>query len=126
MAEYKEKGINKDPNEVYLEVVGGRKKGLIPGLGSSGDLWYQRKTTHANNSSTSYTPSLLSQLSSKVQQSQQELNERMVELERQQAECEKKSEELERESVLSWRSNALDLIRRTKRKGRNFLSTLKS
>ncbi|KMT17686.1 hypothetical protein BVRB_2g036310 [Beta vulgaris subsp. vulgaris] len=107
VAEYKEKGINKDPNEVYLEVVGGRKKGLVPGLGCSGDLWSKKSTSRTNNSSTTaYTPSLLSQLSSQLQQSQQQLeqsqqqaNERMVELERKQAEYEKKCEQLEHERI---------------------------
>ncbi|KMT04317.1 hypothetical protein BVRB_8g183920 [Beta vulgaris subsp. vulgaris] len=76
VAEYKEKGINKDLNEVYLEVVGGRKKGLVPGLGCSGDLWFKKSTSRKNSSSTTaYTPSLLSQLSSQLQQSQQQLEQ---------------------------------------------------
>ncbi|XP_010666303.1 uncharacterized protein LOC104883469 [Beta vulgaris subsp. vulgaris] len=107
VAEYKEKDINKDPNEVYLEVVGGRKKGLVPGLGCSGDLWFKKSISRTNNSSTTaYTPSLLSQLSSQLkqsqiqlEQSQQQANERMVELERKQAEYEKKCEQLENERI---------------------------
>ncbi|KAL2937529.1 Myb/SANT-like DNA-binding domain-containing protein 4 [Bienertia sinuspersici] len=34
LTEYKEKGIEIDPNAVYLEVVAGRKRGSIPGLGT--------------------------------------------------------------------------------------------
>ncbi|KAL2942654.1 Argininosuccinate lyase [Bienertia sinuspersici] len=48
MAEYKDKGIDKDPNEVYFEAVGGRKKGLIPGLGSAGDLYYEKPSSRAD------------------------------------------------------------------------------
>ncbi|KAL2938178.1 Argininosuccinate lyase [Bienertia sinuspersici] len=48
MAEYKDKGIDKDPNEVYFEAVGGRKKGLIPSLGSAGDLYYEKPSSRTD------------------------------------------------------------------------------
>ncbi|KAL2926094.1 hypothetical protein RDABS01_011711 [Bienertia sinuspersici] len=33
LAEYKDKGVEKRPNDVFLEVVGGQKKGKVYGLG---------------------------------------------------------------------------------------------
>ncbi|KAL2895131.1 tRNA pseudouridine synthase B, partial [Bienertia sinuspersici] len=38
------KGIEIDPNVVYLEVVGERKRGLIPGLWTVGDLVLDMET----------------------------------------------------------------------------------
>ncbi|XP_048498371.2 uncharacterized protein LOC104886459 [Beta vulgaris subsp. vulgaris] len=86
--DYREKGVNKDPNEVYFETVGGRKKGLIPGLGTSGDLLYKKSSTRTSSSSSVYTPSMLSQLSTTVEQYQQQLADQVAEFQRQKNEWE--------------------------------------
>ncbi|KAL2894170.1 Acetylornithine aminotransferase [Bienertia sinuspersici] len=96
MAEYKDKGIDKDPNEVYFEAVGGRKKGF-PGLGSAGDLYYEKPSSRADKSSNTYTPSLLSQLSARLGQSQQQHESERAEWERQRAEWERERLEVEKE-----------------------------
>lgn len=61
LAESRERDINKDPNQICYEVVGGRKKGMLHGLGSSADLYYERASR--GSSSSSYTPSIYLQLS---------------------------------------------------------------
>lgn len=76
--------------------VGGRKKGLIPGLGTGGDIFYKKPSSRADKSSSVYTPSLLSQLSTRMEQSQQLLVEQRVELERQRSEWEKERFEVEK------------------------------
>ncbi|KAL2934966.1 50S ribosomal protein L9 [Bienertia sinuspersici] len=97
MAEYKDKGINKDPNEVYFEAVEGRRKGLIPGLGSAGDLYYKKPSSRVDELSNTYTPSLLSQLSARLEQSQQKHESERAEWERQRAEWERELIEVEKE-----------------------------
>lgn len=99
MEEYKEKEIIKDPNEVFLEVMGGRKRGLIPGLGNSGDLWFKKSSIRCDSSSSTYTPSIMLQLSTQMEQSQQEVNDRMLELERKHEEFEKQKADFERERL---------------------------
>ncbi|KAL2922446.1 hypothetical protein RDABS01_013937, partial [Bienertia sinuspersici] len=74
LTEYKEKGIEIDPNAVYLMVVGGRKRGLILGLGTAGDLLYKKSSSRSDKSST-YTPSILSPLSQRVEQQAQNRND---------------------------------------------------
>ncbi|KAL2900074.1 50S ribosomal protein L9 [Bienertia sinuspersici] len=71
------------------------KKGLIPGLGSAGDLYYEKPSSRADKSSNTYTPSLLSQLSARLEQSQQQHESERAEWERQKAEWER--ERLEEE-----------------------------
>ncbi|KMT17373.1 hypothetical protein BVRB_2g038280 [Beta vulgaris subsp. vulgaris] len=97
MDEYREKGVNKDPDEVYFETVGGRKKGLIPGLGTSGDLRYKKSSTRTSSSSSVYTPSLLSQLSTTVEQYQQQIANKQAEFQRQKNEWETQRLQTEKE-----------------------------
>ncbi|KAL2900458.1 hypothetical protein RDABS01_033938 [Bienertia sinuspersici] len=97
MAEYKDKGIDKDPSEVYFKAVGRQKKGLIPGLGSAGDLYYEKPSSRVDKSSNTYTPSLLSQLSACLEQSQQQHESERAEWERQRAEWERERLEVEKE-----------------------------
>lgn len=113
MAEYKQKGINKDPNEVFWEIVGGRKKGQVQGLGTGANMFYQKSTGRSCNSTGSGTPSLLYQLSTQVEeakrmaeetsqasQQQRELHDKQItEFERQRVEFERQRAELERERV---------------------------
>ncbi|XP_021729306.1 uncharacterized protein LOC110696317 [Chenopodium quinoa] len=54
-------GIQKSPNELYWETVGGRnKKGRVKGLGQGAELYYGDKK--GSKSSQQYTPSFLSQM----------------------------------------------------------------
>ncbi|KAL2934356.1 Guanylate kinase [Bienertia sinuspersici] len=66
LAEYKEKGVEKGTNDVFLEVVGGQKKGKVYGLGSASSMFYQ--APNLSNSTPAQTPSLISQLHSQVQE----------------------------------------------------------
>uniref|UniRef100_A0A803MUD9 Zinc knuckle CX2CX4HX4C domain-containing protein n=1 Tax=Chenopodium quinoa TaxID=63459 RepID=A0A803MUD9_CHEQI len=65
--EYKNKGIEINPDKVYLDVVGGQKKGKVYGLGSASQMYYKRNPTSQSTASSS-TPSMISQLSSQVQE----------------------------------------------------------
>ncbi|KAL2898308.1 Microtubule-associated protein tau [Bienertia sinuspersici] len=97
MVEYMNKGIDKDPNEVYFEAVGGRKNGLIPDLESDDDLYYEKPLSLADKSSNSYTQLLLSQLSARLEQSQQQHESERAEWERQRAEWGRERLEVEKE-----------------------------
>ncbi|KAL2941034.1 UDP-N-acetylglucosamine--peptide N-acetylglucosaminyltransferase [Bienertia sinuspersici] len=72
LAEYKDKGVEIDPNDVYLEVVGRRKRGLIPALGTTGNLLYEKSSSRLDNPFT-YRPLILSQLSERVEQQANEI-----------------------------------------------------
>ncbi|KAL2943082.1 Histone H2AX [Bienertia sinuspersici] len=96
MSEYKDKGIDKEPNEVYFEAIGGQKKGLIPGLWSAGDLYYEKPSSRAGKSSNTYTPSLLSKVSARLEQSQQQHESERAEWERQRAEWERERLEMQK------------------------------
>ncbi|XP_021734055.1 uncharacterized protein LOC110700764 [Chenopodium quinoa] len=54
-----QEGSQPDPNQLYWEVVGGRKKGVVKGLGASASLFY---TPSSEKGSQSYNPSIASQL----------------------------------------------------------------
>ncbi|XP_021728503.1 uncharacterized protein LOC110695602 [Chenopodium quinoa] len=64
--EYKNKGIEINPDKVYLEVVGGKKKGKVYGLGIASQMYYKSDSTSQLTASSS-TPSMISQLSSQVE-----------------------------------------------------------
>lgn len=61
LADYKNKGITKKPDDVYMEVVGGPKKGKVYGLGSASTLFY-KETTSSQTTESSHAPSLMSQV----------------------------------------------------------------
>ncbi|KAL2899842.1 Myb/SANT-like DNA-binding domain-containing protein 4 [Bienertia sinuspersici] len=104
LTEYKEKGIEIDPNAVYLEVVGGRKRGLIPGLDTAGDLLYEKSSSRSDKSST-YTPSILSQLSQRVEQQAQEIESQRLQLEKQRLDMEAQRLQHKQERLrVKWRS----------------------
>uniref|UniRef100_A0A803MWQ5 Uncharacterized protein n=1 Tax=Chenopodium quinoa TaxID=63459 RepID=A0A803MWQ5_CHEQI len=65
LEEYKNKGIEINPDKVYLEVVGGQKKGKVYGLGSASQMYYKSDPTSQSTASSS-TPSMIFQLSSQV------------------------------------------------------------
>ncbi|XP_021737126.1 uncharacterized protein LOC110703644 [Chenopodium quinoa] len=67
LEEYKNKGIEINPDKVYLEVVGGQKKGKVYGLGSASQMYYKSDPTSQSTASSS-TPSMISQLSSQVEE----------------------------------------------------------
>lgn len=67
---YQKDGIPKVPNDVYLEVVGGCKNGRVYGLGSASDLFYGASSSSKAKGSSACTPSVLSQLSSKIEECQ--------------------------------------------------------
>ncbi|KAL2924767.1 Reticulocyte-binding protein 2-like protein a, partial [Bienertia sinuspersici] len=70
VAECEQSGVQKDPNQVYLETVGGRKKGKVPGLGTSAGFYYGTSSKGKGTSSTSSsTPSIVSQLSQRLEES---------------------------------------------------------
>ncbi|KAL2933423.1 Myb/SANT-like DNA-binding domain-containing protein 4 [Bienertia sinuspersici] len=98
LTEYKEKGIEIDPNAVYLEVVGGRKRALILGLGTAGDLLYEKSSSRSDKSST-YTPSILSPLSQCVEQQAQEIESQRLQLEKQRLDMEAQSLQHEQERL---------------------------
>lgn len=62
----KSKGIEVDPNDLYLEVVGGKKKGKVYGLGSASHMYCKHLSSHSTASPS--TPSITSQLSSQVEE----------------------------------------------------------
>ncbi|XP_021724284.1 uncharacterized protein LOC110691639 [Chenopodium quinoa] len=79
-------GIQKSPNELYWESVGGRnKKGRVKGLGQSAELYYG-KQGRGSRSSQQYTPSVISQMQDqmehRVQTLQTQMEARMAEMER--------------------------------------------
>uniref|UniRef100_A0A803N0U9 Transposase, Ptta/En/Spm, plant n=1 Tax=Chenopodium quinoa TaxID=63459 RepID=A0A803N0U9_CHEQI len=67
LEEYKNKGIEINLDKVYLEVVGGQKKGKVYGLGSASHMYYKSDPTSQSTASSS-TPSMISQLSSQVEE----------------------------------------------------------
>ncbi|XP_021733199.1 uncharacterized protein LOC110700020 isoform X2 [Chenopodium quinoa] len=67
LEEYKNKGIEINPDKVYLEVVGGQKKGKVYSLGSASHMYYKSDPTSQSTASSS-TPSMISQLSSQVEE----------------------------------------------------------
>ncbi|XP_021716575.1 uncharacterized protein LOC110684423 [Chenopodium quinoa] len=67
LEECKNKGIEINPDKVYLEFVGGQKKGKVYGLGSASQMYYKNDPTSQSTASSS-TPSMISQLSSQVEE----------------------------------------------------------
>uniref|UniRef100_A0A803MGS0 Uncharacterized protein n=1 Tax=Chenopodium quinoa TaxID=63459 RepID=A0A803MGS0_CHEQI len=67
LEEIKNKGIEINPDKVYLEVVGGQKKGKVYGLGSASQMYYKSDLASQLTASSS-TPSMISQLSSQVEE----------------------------------------------------------
>ncbi|XP_021750471.1 uncharacterized protein LOC110716148 [Chenopodium quinoa] len=67
LEEYKNKGIEINSDKVYLEVVGGQKKGKVYGLGSASQMYYKSDPASQLTTSSS-TPSMISQLSSQVEE----------------------------------------------------------
>ncbi|KMT12291.1 hypothetical protein BVRB_5g102320 [Beta vulgaris subsp. vulgaris] len=68
-----ERGESKSPNQIFFEIVGGRKKGWVPGLGTSADLYFERSSRGGGSSSSSCTPSMLSQLSARFEEEKAEM-----------------------------------------------------
>ncbi|KMT02883.1 hypothetical protein BVRB_8g194600 [Beta vulgaris subsp. vulgaris] len=64
--DYKSRGVTKDPDEVYLEVVDGLEKDKVYGLGSASSLFYKAPTSSQTIVSP-HTP-LISQLNSQVEE----------------------------------------------------------
>ncbi|XP_021721405.1 uncharacterized protein LOC110688967 [Chenopodium quinoa] len=78
--ECKEKGVKKDPNQIFLDTVGGKKRGTVPGLGISVDMYYGNKRSRlVRGSSNTYYPSV-AQLSSQIQREREENERRCQEL----------------------------------------------
>ena len=67
IADYEKQGVQKEPDDVFLEVVGGQKKGKVYGLGSASSMFY--KTTKTSNSDQFHSSSLISQLCTQVEES---------------------------------------------------------
>ncbi|KNA03641.1 hypothetical protein SOVF_207190, partial [Spinacia oleracea] len=99
LAECREKGIDKDLNQIYFETVGGRKKGKVPGLGSGAHLYYARSSRRGGSSSSRYSPSIFSQLTTRLEESQRQLSQQSIELERQRTQIETERLEIERERL---------------------------
>uniref|UniRef100_A0A803MBD6 Uncharacterized protein n=1 Tax=Chenopodium quinoa TaxID=63459 RepID=A0A803MBD6_CHEQI len=59
-----QEGSQPDPNLLYWEVIGGRKKGVVKGLGASASLFY---SPSSKKGLQSYNPSIASQLEERVQ-----------------------------------------------------------
>lgn len=76
-----------EADALFLEVVGGwDKKGRVYGLGSGAHTLYDkpsRSTVATNGGSTSYTPSVVSQLQTQLQTTQTDLQKTQQELEEQ-------------------------------------------
>ncbi|XP_021775699.1 uncharacterized protein LOC110739547 [Chenopodium quinoa] len=92
--------IQKSPNELYWETVGGRnKKGRVKGLGESADLYYgSQMGRRISTSSMQYTPSFFSQMQDQMESRVQALREQMeVDMEaRVQAQVRAQMEEMEK------------------------------
>ncbi|XP_057248485.1 uncharacterized protein LOC130590331 [Beta vulgaris subsp. vulgaris] len=73
LAQCEERGETKAPNQIFFETVGGRKKGWVPGLGTSADLYFERSSRGGGSSSSSCTPSMYSQLSAKFEEERAEM-----------------------------------------------------
>lgn len=90
-----------DPNQVFLETVGGRKKGKVAGLGMGADLYYERPARRGGSSSSSTcAPSILSQLSSRLEDSErarEELERERVGLERERLQVERERLQMQKE-----------------------------
>ncbi|XP_021745122.1 uncharacterized protein LOC110711054 [Chenopodium quinoa] len=70
-------GIQKSPNELYWESVGGRnKKGRVKGLGQSAELYYG-KQGRGSRSSQQYTPSVICQMQDQMEHRMQTLQTQM-------------------------------------------------
>ncbi|KMT17405.1 hypothetical protein BVRB_2g038600 [Beta vulgaris subsp. vulgaris] len=72
-AQCEERGETKAPNQIFFETVGGRKKGWVPGLGTSADLYFERSSRGGGSSSSSCTPSMFSQLSARFEEERAEM-----------------------------------------------------
>ncbi|XP_021769530.1 uncharacterized protein LOC110733778 [Chenopodium quinoa] len=111
--EARTQGIQKSPNELYWETVGGRnKKGRVKGLGQGAELYYGCRKS--SKSSQQYTPSFLSQMQDQMDQRvEQRLEERVqamrsemeVEMETRLAEIERRNQERYEEMMRRFSSN---------------------
>ncbi|XP_021762200.1 uncharacterized protein LOC110726967 [Chenopodium quinoa] len=109
VAEASTQGIQKSPNELYWETVGGRnKKGRVKGLGQGAELYYGSRKS--SKSSQQYTPSFLSQMQDQMDQRLEERMQAMrsemeVELETRLAEIERRNQERYEEMMRRFSSN---------------------
>ncbi|XP_056689481.1 uncharacterized protein [Spinacia oleracea] len=107
VAECREKGFEKDPNQIFFETVGGRMNGKVHGLGSGSHLYYA-PPLRGGGSSSSYVPSLYSQFQQQFTQKTQALEatqaqilrereEERLERQREKVELQREKEELQRQ-----------------------------
>ncbi|XP_021719227.1 uncharacterized protein LOC110686922 [Chenopodium quinoa] len=78
LKETRSQGIQKSPNELYWETVGGRNnKGRVKGLGQSAELYYGNRMGRASRSSQKYTSSVISQMQDQMEHRVQALQTQM-------------------------------------------------
>ena len=79
-AQTSQAGTEVDDNELFLQAVGGKnKKGTVYGLGTESEAYYPRSSRRSDPSS-SYTPSVVSQMETRLQKSEEELQTTREEL----------------------------------------------
>ncbi|XP_056691966.1 uncharacterized protein [Spinacia oleracea] len=119
VAECREKGIEKDPNQIFFETVGGRKKGKVHGLGSGSHLYYA-PPSRGGGSSSSYIPSLYSQFQQKFTQKTQALEATQAQIlrerEEERLERQREKEELQREKEELQRQRDAERLERQREK----------
>ncbi|KMT07255.1 hypothetical protein BVRB_6g148880 [Beta vulgaris subsp. vulgaris] len=107
VSECQKSGTRKDPNQIFFQTVGGRKKGSVFGLGTSADeLYFERSSRCGHSSSSTCTPSMISQLSTRLEES--ERKREVMERERLKAERARLQKEEEREAEFAEMKRALE------------------
>ncbi|KAJ8420732.1 hypothetical protein Cgig2_002985 [Carnegiea gigantea] len=79
-AQASQAGTEVDDDELFLQAVGGKnKKGIVYGLGTESEAYYPRSGRRSSPSS-SYTPSVVSQMETRLKKSEAELQAMREEL----------------------------------------------
>ncbi|KMT13931.1 hypothetical protein BVRB_4g077690 isoform D [Beta vulgaris subsp. vulgaris] len=112
LAECQERGENKAPNQIFFETVGGRKEGWVHGLGTSADLYFERSSRGGDSSSSSCTPSMLSQLSAMFEEEILELRRERERIKNEREE-ERLARQMEREEERRVNEECLAQMRKT-------------
>ena len=75
---------SQEDDGLFLEAAGGwSEKGTVYGLGNAAEFFYNRPTAGTYSGKPSYTPSIVSQLQSKLDSTKAELNSSKNELQQQ-------------------------------------------
>ena len=87
---------SQEDDSLFLEAVGGwSEKGTVYGLGNSAALFYKKPANHTTSKKSSYTPSIVSQLQTKLDSTKTELNSTKNELQQQRTSMEQQRQRME-------------------------------